>query len=77
MLAGDFGNLGAGSGVVELIASLLSLQSGALLPTLNFSEPDPKCPVKVSQSGDLAGDSFLKLTVTPQGQAAALAVSRG
>lgn len=72
-----FGNLGAGSGVVELIASLLSLQSGALLPTLNFSEPDPKCPVKVSQSGDLAGDSFLKLTVTPQGQAAALAVSRG
>lgn len=72
-----FGNLGAGSGVVETIASLLALQSGSLYATLNYAEPDPACPVKVSQAGDAAGESFLKLCVTPQGQAAALAVVRG
>ena len=72
-----FGNLGAGSGVVETIASLLALQSDSLYGTLNYKVPDPKCPVRVSAAGDSPGQSFLKLSVTPQGQAAALAVARG
>ena len=72
-----FGNLGAGSGMVELIASLLSLRENKLYRTLNFETPDPEAPLSVTKSGDIApGDSFLKLSVTPQSQAAAVVVKR-
>jgi len=42
-----FGNIGAGSGAVELAVSLLGLQRGLVPPTLNYETPDPKCPVDV------------------------------
>ena len=72
-----FGNLGAGSGVVELIASTLALGKGQLFRTLNFESPDPACPLAVTQQDDqAAGESFLKLNVTPQAQAAAVVVAR-
>jgi 3-oxoacyl-[acyl-carrier-protein] synthase II len=73
-----FGNLGAGSGVVETIASVLTLEGGKLFPTLNYATPDSTCPLNVSCSAkpQAAGASFLKLSVTPQGQAAALVVRR-
>lgn len=72
----SFGNLGAGSGVVETIASVLALHHGQLFPTLNYATPDPKCPVRVASVANpaAAGSSFLKLSVTPQGQAAAIVV---
>jgi 3-oxoacyl-[acyl-carrier-protein] synthase II len=73
-----FGNLGAGGGVVETIASLLALGEGRLFPSLNYATPDAACRLNVSR-GDpppAAGASFLKLSVTPQGQAAALVVRR-
>jgi 3-oxoacyl-[acyl-carrier-protein] synthase II len=77
-----FGNLGAGSGVVELIASLLSLGTGHLHGTLNYETADPGCPLAISRpvaatAGDYwpAGHSFVKANVTPQGQAAALLVA--
>ena len=72
-----FGNLGAAGGIVETVASLLALREGTLFPTLNYATPDPACRVNVSATATLpAGDSFLKLSVTPQGQAAALLVAR-
>jgi 3-oxoacyl-[acyl-carrier-protein] synthase II len=73
-----FGNLGAGSGVVETVASLLALGEGRLFPTLNYTTPDPQCRLNVSSASNSlpAGLSFLKLSVTPQGQAAALVVRR-
>jgi 3-oxoacyl-[acyl-carrier-protein] synthase II len=72
----SFGNLGAGSGVVETIASVLALHHRQLFPTLNYATPDPKCPVRVASAANPAapGSSFLKLSVTPQGQAAAIVV---
>jgi 3-oxoacyl-[acyl-carrier-protein] synthase II len=72
----NFGNLGAGSAVVELIASLLALREGRLPPVLNYQTPDPLCPLAVV-TGDKtpAGRSFLNLSVTPQGQAAVLCVA--
>ena len=71
-----FGNLGAGSAVVELIASALALGDGELPPVLNYSTPDPACPVAVVKDGGTpAGQSFLNLSVTPQGQAAVLDVA--
>ncbi len=73
-----FGNLGAGSGIVELIASLLALEHGWLFPTLNYTTPDRECPVTVVKNGDgRPGASFINLNVTPQGQAAAVMVRQG
>ncbi len=72
-----FGNLGAGSGVVELVGSLLALQHGPLFKTLNFETPDSNAPLAVTTQNDLpTGNSFLKLCVTPQAQAAALVIAR-
>ncbi|MBN1590686.1 MAG: beta-ketoacyl-[acyl-carrier-protein] synthase family protein [Pirellulales bacterium] len=42
-----FGNLGAGGGAVELIASVLAFEHGEVPPTLNYHQPDPDCPVNV------------------------------
>jgi 3-oxoacyl-[acyl-carrier-protein] synthase II len=71
-----FGNLGAGSGAVELIASVLALREGRLPRTLNFETPDPACALQVAvNDATPAGRSFLNLSVTPQGQAAVLCVA--
>jgi 3-oxoacyl-[acyl-carrier-protein] synthase II len=72
----SFGNLGAGSGVVELAASVLALREGRLPRVLNYETPDPVCPLKVADDDNTpAGQSFLNLSVTPQGQAAVLFVA--
>ena len=71
-----FGNLGAGSGVVELVASTLALHHDKLFRTLNFATPDPECPLNVTKHCCPAGGSFLKLSITPQAQAAAVVVRR-
>ncbi len=71
------GNLGAGGGLVELIASLISLQEGELFPILNYQTPDPACPIAAVRSlVDLPGDSFMTVSVTPQGQASAVVLRR-
>lgn len=70
-----FGNLGAGSGAVELISSVLALQHGRLPRVLNYETPDPDCPVSAVCTDDVPpGGSFLNLSVTPQGQASVLLV---
>jgi 3-oxoacyl-[acyl-carrier-protein] synthase II len=71
-----FGNFGAGSGAVELLTSVLAMHHQQLFPVLNFETPDPDCPVRVARLGDSPGDSFINLSVTPQGQASAVAVRR-
>jgi 3-oxoacyl-[acyl-carrier-protein] synthase II len=70
-----FGNLGAGGGMVELIASLLAMQQGRLFPILNYATPDPECPIAAVRDSDTPpGKSFINLSVTPQGQASAVMV---
>jgi len=44
-----FGNLGAGGGMCELVASVLAFETGYIPPTINFEQPDPACPVQVVQ----------------------------
>ena len=66
---GHFGNLGAGSGLVECIASLMAMRAGALFPLLNYRTPDPDCQIRAAVSGEDAGTSFISSSVTPQGQA--------
>ena len=74
---GHFGNLGAGSGTLELIAGILSLRHRTLYPALNFSSADSSCPISVVQSTDVpSGDSFVKIAMSPQSQVSAVLVKR-
>jgi 3-oxoacyl-[acyl-carrier-protein] synthase II len=71
---GHFGNLGAGGGMVEIVASVRSLRQ-ELFPTKNCDHLDPDCPIAVvTAPGTPAGDGFVSLNVTPQGQASAVTI---
>jgi 3-oxoacyl-[acyl-carrier-protein] synthase II len=73
---GHMGNLGAGGGMVEAVASLACL-GGELFPIRNLSELDSDCPINAcSENGIPAGDSFINLNITPQGQASATRIQR-
>jgi 3-oxoacyl-[acyl-carrier-protein] synthase II len=70
-----FGNLGAGSAVVELITSVLALREARLPRVLNYETVDPACAIHIATDEKASpGRSFLNLSVTPQGQAAVLYV---
>ncbi len=72
-----FGNLGAASGMVELIASLVAIRHGKLFPVLNCTAPDPACPIHVAAgNATLPGDNVLNVNFSPNGQASALVVAR-
>jgi 3-oxoacyl-[acyl-carrier-protein] synthase II len=72
-----FGNLGAGSGLIELISSALALTHRRLFPVLNYTTPDPHCRLNVVHGSTTdPGDSFLNLSVTPQAQASCVIVRR-
>lgn len=69
------GSLGAGSAAVELIASLISLDRGTLFGVLNFKDSDGP-PLRVARSGDPAGDGFIHISYSPQGQVSAVIIKR-
>jgi 3-oxoacyl-[acyl-carrier-protein] synthase II len=73
-----FGNLGQGSGMVELAVSLLALEKGAVPPTLNYETPDPECPVNVVSELQVTDkNTFVKVSHNATGQAAAVVVVAG
>jgi 3-oxoacyl-[acyl-carrier-protein] synthase II len=73
---GHFGNLGAGGGMVEAVASLKAL-GGSLFPILNCDSLDAACPINACVGNDAAaGDQFISVNVTPQGQASAVRIAR-
>lgn len=69
-----FGNLGAGGGAVELIASVLAIQHGEVPVTLNYERPDADCPINIVAGTPLRGQkpSALSLNQTSTGQAVAV-----
>jgi len=69
-----FGNLGAGTGAVEIIASILAIQTGTLAVTVNYEFPDPQCPVNVvhGRPMQLNNRIALKLNHAPLGQSVAM-----
>ena len=70
-----FGNLGAGGGMVELIAGVLCLKHQKLFKTLNYRTRDPECPISVVDSDGVSpGTTVANLNVTPQGQGSAAVV---
>lgn len=73
---GHFGNLGAGGGMAEIIGSLKSL-GGNLFPIRNLTDLDANCPINaVRDDTTPAGDSFISVNVTPQGQSSAVWIRR-
>ena len=66
-----FGNLGAGSGAVEMVASVLACRNGLVPPTRNYQVPDPDCPIHVVHGRPLEvkQPTALVLNHTPHGQA--------
>ena len=68
--------MGAGGGMVETIASLSAL-GGELFPIKNLRDLDPRCPINACRSaGTAAGDQFINVNITPQGQASAIRIRR-
>ena len=71
------GQLGAGSGLVELIASLVALEKGTLFPVLNYATPDENASVAVvTEASVSAGDCAINISVSPQGQASAIVIRK-
>ena len=73
-----FGNLGAGSSLLELACSVLALQNGQLPATLNHTHPDPACPVAVHTGSPrpITKPYAVKLSYTDLGQCAAVVVKK-
>jgi 3-oxoacyl-[acyl-carrier-protein] synthase II len=73
-----FGNLGAGSSLMELACSVLALQHGQLPGTLNHQNPDPACPVAVHTGPPrpVAKPYAVKLSYTNLGQCSAVVVKK-
>ena len=69
------GNAGAGSGLLELVASIVGLSHGVIPQTLNYETPDPACPLNVvAKSRETSNRIVLSVNVTRIGQAAAAIV---
>jgi 3-oxoacyl-[acyl-carrier-protein] synthase II len=75
---GHVANSGAAAGLVELAASVLALKSGELPGTLNYTTPDPACPIRVHTGPPrkVARPYAVKLSYTDLGQCSAVVVKR-
>lgn len=73
-----FGNLGAGSTLIELAGSVQALQHGELPGTLNHHNPDPECPIAVhtGEPRPVTKPYAVKLSYTDLGQCSAVVVRR-
>lgn len=73
----NFGNLGPGTSVVELIGGLLAIDRGHIPPTINYQDADPNCPVDVvSQARDLTKLSVAKTGFSATGQIASVVFAK-
>lgn len=73
-----FGNLGTGSGLVELAASLVAAQHGQTLPTRNYDHADPACPIRVlRQPQATRTPNVVKISCTDMGQCGVVTVRTG
>jgi 3-oxoacyl-[acyl-carrier-protein] synthase II len=75
-LKGYMGNLVSGCGSVELIASLIGANRGAIPAILNCDETDPEITADLVVGAPRPSDNptFVKTNLTPLGQAAALVI---
>ncbi len=70
-----FGNLGAGSGAVELICSLLAIEHDQLFPIKNLKTPVAGATWKSAEAKQSAGRAVVHSSFTLQGQASTIVVA--
>jgi 3-oxoacyl-[acyl-carrier-protein] synthase II len=75
---GNFGDLGSGTGAVELAAAVLAMQTGTIPPTRNHDKTAADCPINVvhGQPGALKSPVILKMNQTRMGRAFSLVLTR-
>jgi len=71
-----FGNLGAGSAAVEIVASCLALHHQKMIPMLNCASLDQGCPIKKADTSTGPGGAFISLSYSSQGQASGVLIRR-
>ena len=71
-----FGNLGAGSAAVEIVASCLALHHQKMIPLLNCGALDQGCPIKKADTSAGPGEAFISLSYSSQGQAGGVLIRR-
>lgn len=73
-----FGYLGAASGALEMALGVLAFQHGQIPPTLNYEQPDPRCPINVvhGQPSPVARPTTLVLSHCPHGRAVAMVLGK-
>jgi len=73
---GNFGNLGPGTSMVELIAGILSIKNQTIPATLNFNEGDSSCPSSAScENRPLNQPRMVKSSISSMGQFTSLVVT--
>jgi 3-oxoacyl-[acyl-carrier-protein] synthase II len=72
-----FGTLGAGTGAVEMAASVLAINERQVPMTLNYQRPDPECPVNVVRDQPLRIDNTVGMvfSLADTGQNAAVIIA--
>lgn len=72
------GNMVGGASTTELAGSMLAFTHGATPATLNYEEPDPRCPLNVIAGSPrpVQKPYALKLSFTDLGQCAALVIRK-
>ncbi len=75
---GNFGDIGSGTGSLELASTLLSLRDGKIPPTRNHTKTANDCPINVVHGSPASFSSpvALKLNQTRMGRSFALIVSK-
>jgi len=73
-----FGHLGAGSGMVEMVASVMAFEHNCVPITLNYEHPDPACKIRVVSNAPLTDrpPTALVLNQSSTGQTAAVIIGR-
>ena len=75
---GNFGDIGSGTGALELASVLLSLQDGKIPPTRNHEKTAPDCPINVVHDASISvpKPTALKINQTRMGRSFALIVEK-
>jgi 3-oxoacyl-[acyl-carrier-protein] synthase II len=71
------GDMGPGSGAMELLVSLLGMQHDAIPPILNYTEADPACPINAIAGEPLKGANKIALVLNQnvEGQTVAAVIA--
>ncbi|MDR0611637.1 MAG: beta-ketoacyl-[acyl-carrier-protein] synthase family protein [Planctomycetaceae bacterium] len=75
---GNFGDLGSGTGAVELVSAVLSLRDGQIPPTRNHEKTAPDCPINVvyGKPSTFSSPFALKLNQTRMGRSFAMILEK-